>query len=261
MNPSRFALILTCCLLVSGLTDAAHSQTFNPPDLNNPTKPDPNYVPPVRPPKLYLPPLVDKSAFPAYDKDSYAKMLMKQTRAKTVWSAPTRQEQSMLQSVSESQLQQGVEDPKTLDLSWKTAAYFFKIQKYNQAEPLLKEIVATIESHPQTPQSKAILEDAKKKLIEINEARAKRFLPGPVKFQFPRMIPRKGLGNSSFSPSSSSSPNSPSSGSSSSSPSSSGSPSFVSPPVTLPSNAREVPGVEFEFKSKSGFDYNKLKGN
>lgn len=157
----------------------------------------------------------------------------------------------MLQSVSESQLQQGVEDPKTLDLSWKTAAYFFKIQKYNQAEPLLKEIVATIESHPQTPQSKAILEDAKKKLIEINEARAKRFLPGPVKFQFPRMIPRKGLGNSSFSPSSSSSPNSPLSGS----------PSFVSPPVTLPSNAREVPGVEFEFKSKSGFDYNKLKGN
>lgn len=220
MKQNRFILIFICGIFCSELTISAHSQTvitpksLETPDLVKPIEPvkpkDPNapYVPfPVNPTPLsrrtFLPPLLDRSAFPAYDKDSYAKMRMKQTRAKTVWSAPTRQEESMLQSVSETQLQQGVEDPKTLALSWKTAAYFFKIQKYNQAEPLLKELVTTIESHPQTPQSRAILSDAKKKLIEIDQARAKNRLPGQVApYQWPGMTPRRGLRNWS-SPSSS----------------------------------------------------------
>ena len=265
MNQNRFILIFTCGFLSSGLTLSAHSQTvitpksLEAPELvkpiepvkpNDPTRPFP--IHPTRSSRNFLPPLLDRSAFPAYDKDSYAKMRMKQTRASTVWQAPTSKEKSMLQSVSENQLQQGVEDPQSLAMSWKAAEYFCKIQKYNQAEPLLKELVATIESHPQTPQSKAILGEAKKKLIEIDEARTKRFLPGPVKYQYPGIMPRRGLIQS---PSSSSS-----SGSSSSSSTSSTTRPYT-PPVSIPSNYREVPGVEFEIRSKSGFDYNKLRGN
>lgn len=256
MNRNRFALIFTCSLLASGIASAAYSQTFKPaqtvkPPDSDPTKPvNPATKFPTHPTSLrdrfYLPPMVNKSTFPAYDKDSYAKMRMKQTRAKTVWSAPTKAEQSMLQSVSESQLQQGVEDPNTLMLSWRAASYFCKIQKYNQAEPLLKELVATIESHPQTPQSKVILSEAKKKLVEIDEARAKNRMPGVMPpYQIPSTTPRRGVRNWSPPPSSSLSP----------------APSPVPTPITVPPNVRRIPGTDWEIQSKSDIDYKNINGN
>jgi len=247
VKKSCFILNLTLACLCSSQSLSVFAQSVKPFEIVKPADhskaPESSKAPDASPfpahPDKIIPgaPALNRPSFPAYDRDSYMKMRMKQTRASTLWTAPNSNEQSMLQSVSESQLQQGVEDPKTLALSWKTAEYFCKVQKYNQAEPLLKELIATIESHPQTPQATAILSDAKKKLAEINEARTKRQLPGPG-YAFGPMFPRPGMG--AFSPSRNSR-----------------APQDIAPRGRIIPSTHEW-AIPAEIRSKSGFDYSKL---
>lgn len=142
----------------------------------------------------------ETSPFPKYNSAKSTSTRAREQRNKMVWSAPTPQEQSMLQAVTDSQLQQGADDPRTLNLMWTTAQYFLKVQKIQQAEPLLKELIAIIESHSQTTANAQILSDAKFKLKEIQDARIRPVLPQWPRFMPPLMTPRTGLrgGNAKY---------------------------------------------------------------
>lgn len=66
-------------------------------------------------------------------------------------------------------MQFGPEDPRTTRLMWQTAEHLCKIQKFYQAEKLLKELVAALESSSDRG-NLYLLDKARSKLSEIQES-------------------------------------------------------------------------------------------
>lgn len=91
------------------------------------------------------------------------------TRIRTVWEGPSREDEKKLDQIQKHQLQFGPDDPRTAKLMWATAEHLCKIQKFYEAEKLLKELVASLENSPH--KSNIDLRDrASAKLAEVQGA-------------------------------------------------------------------------------------------
>ncbi len=86
---------------------------------------------------------------------------------KTIWSAATSDEENMLARIQQQQLSTGPDDPATLQYMMDTANYFAQEQKPNLAEPLLKEVIATIQTHPNAAGNYGLLSSAQSKLSQL----------------------------------------------------------------------------------------------
>ncbi|MBC7998708.1 MAG: hypothetical protein IAF58_12240 [Leptolyngbya sp.] len=94
----------------------------------------------------------------------------REKRGRVIWNGANSSDDTKSQAIMDSQLRFGAEDPKTIDLMWKTAKGFFDEQKYDLAEPLLKELIVTLESHPALA-DKSVLSDASTKLSTLQSER------------------------------------------------------------------------------------------
>lgn len=94
----------------------------------------------------------------------------REKRGRVIWNGATSGDDAKSQAILDSQLRYGAEDPKTVELMWKTAKIFFDEQKYDLAEPLLRELVVTLESHPVLAHP-TVLNDARTKLSALETER------------------------------------------------------------------------------------------
>ena len=115
-----------------------------------------------------------------------------EVRAKTIWSGADSSDRKMQAEVLEKQLRDSPEAPETIRQVWTTAQYFLASQKPVLAEPLLKELVATIESHKITSENRGILAQAKYKLSKL-EAIKNRIKDRPNDWQHERNDARTGI--------------------------------------------------------------------
>jgi len=90
-----------------------------------------------------------------------------EVRAKTIWSGADSSDRKMQAEILDKQLKVSPEAPETIQTMWNTAQYFLAAQKPALAEPLLKELVTTIESHKMTNENSKILAQAKLKLYKL----------------------------------------------------------------------------------------------
>lgn len=105
---------------------------------------------------------------PEYQKKEWHEGLTnEEVRAKTIWSGADKNDRKMQAEVLEKQLRDSPEAPETIRQAWTAAQYFLAEQKPTLAEPLLKELVVTIESHKMTNENSKILAEAKNKLSKL----------------------------------------------------------------------------------------------
>lgn len=87
---------------------------------------------------------------------------------KIIWSAASCEDEAMLARIQKEQLSYGPQDTTTIREMWEAASYFADEQKQNLAEPLLKELIVSIESHPeQMANNASIYSLAKAKLADL----------------------------------------------------------------------------------------------
>jgi hypothetical protein len=94
-------------------------------------------------------------------------------RAKTVWTGANREDRKMQSEIVEKQLRDGPESPDAIKLAWSRAQYFLSAQKPALAEPMLKELIVTLESHAETKENRQILTQARAKLTKLQSIKAK----------------------------------------------------------------------------------------
>ncbi len=94
-------------------------------------------------------------------------------RAKTIWTGADREDRKMQAEIVEKQLRDGPESPDAIQLAWSRAQYFISAQKPALAEPLLKELIVTLESHASSKENWKILSDARAKLNKIQTIKAR----------------------------------------------------------------------------------------
>ncbi len=92
-------------------------------------------------------------------------------RAKTIWSGADREDKKMQTEIVEKQLRDGPESPEAIQLAWSRAQYFLSAQKPSLAEPLLKELIVTLESHGTTNETRKILGEARAKLAKLHSVK------------------------------------------------------------------------------------------
>lgn len=88
-------------------------------------------------------------------------------RAKTIWTGADREDRKMQSEIVEKQLRDGPESQDAIQLAWSRAQYFLAAQKPTLAEPLLKELIVTLESHKATAENQKILGEARSKLYKL----------------------------------------------------------------------------------------------
>lgn len=108
---------------------------------------------------------------PAKKQEWHQGLTNDEVRAKTIWSGADRNDRKMQAQIIEKQLRDSPEAPETIEQAWNTAQYFLASQKPALAEPLLKEIVVTIETHKMTNQNRKILGEARSKLLKLEAIR------------------------------------------------------------------------------------------
>jgi len=96
-----------------------------------------------------------------------------EVRAKTIWSGADSNDRKIQADILEKQLRDSPEAPETIRAVWSGAQYFLACQKPALAEPLLKELVATIASHKMTNENRSILAQARAKLTRLEQIREK----------------------------------------------------------------------------------------
>lgn len=122
----------------------------------------------------------------------------REKRGRVIWNGANSSDDTKSQAIMDSQLRFGAEDPKTIDLMWKTAKGFFDEQKYDLAEPLLKELIVTLESHPALA-DKSVLSDASTKLSTLQSERRRIASGARNPYAFQRSTPSlRGPNGSSY---------------------------------------------------------------
>lgn len=133
--------------------------------------PFPAYTPPsiYSPGSSYLPSSYGgvQSSGASTGRTTFTRLNAAEMHEKVIWSAPSSEEQDTLARIQQMQVIYGPNDVSTLRYMLTTANYFADEQKPNQAEQLLKEIIATIQTYGVTPENSLILSVAQGRLAQM----------------------------------------------------------------------------------------------